>query len=107
AESGVGPGDAVQSAHGDIARRHHEARLSDGCDGFVRRYAVLLKLVGIERDDNGPLVAAERGRRGNSWQGGEQRTHAVEREILHFALRSGSTAEDQLADRDAAGVEAR
>ncbi len=32
-------------------------------------------------------------------------TYAVEREILHFALRSGGTAEDQLADRHAACVE--
>ena len=92
---------------GDIARRHHEARLGDGGDGFVGRDAVLLELVGIERDDDGALVAAERGRRGNAGQSGEQRTHAVEREILHFALGSGGAAEDQLADGDAAGVEAR
>ena len=48
---------------------------------------VLLEFVRIERDDDGPLVAAERRRRGDAGQRREQRPHAVEREILHLALR--------------------
>ena len=64
-------------------------RVADGGDGFVGRDAVWLELVGVERDDDGALVAAEGRRGGNAGQGGEQRTHAVEREILHLALGAG------------------
>ena len=52
-----------------------------------RRDLILPQLVGIERDDDGSLVPAERRRRGNARQRREQRTHAVEREILQLALR--------------------
>ena len=96
-----------ERAGGDVAGGHDEARLGDGGDGFVGRDAVLLELVGIERDDDGALVAAEGRRRGDAGQRGEQRAHAVEREVLHFALGVGGAAEDKLADGDAAGVEAR
>ena len=51
---------------------------------------ILLQLVGIERDDDGPLVSAEGRRRGDAGQSGEEGAHAVEGEILHLALRVGS-----------------
>ena len=105
AERGVGARDAVERSGGDVARWHHEGGTGDGGDGFVGRDAVLQELVGIQGDDDGALVAAERGRRGDSGQGGEEGAHAIEREILHFALRSGGAAEDQLADCHAARVE--
>ena len=66
-----------------------------------------LQLVGIERDDDGALVAAEGRRRGDAGKRGEQRADAVDGEILQFALGASGAAEDQLADGDAAGVEAR
>src|ERR1035441_2824841 len=52
-------------------------------------------------------LSGVRGRRGNTGQGSEQGAHAVEREILHFALGSGGAAENQLADSHAARVETR
>ena len=82
-------------------------RLADGGDRFVRRDLILLQLVGIERDDDGPLVSSERRRRGNARQRRKQRPHAVQREILQFALRVRRAGEDQLADRHAARVETR
>ena len=78
-----------------------------GGDGLFRRDAVLVQLVGIERDHDGALVAAERRRRGNAGQRGEQRPHAVEREILHLAQGAGGAAEHQLPHGDAARIEAR
>ena len=64
-------------------------------------------LSGIERDDDGSLVAAERRRRGDAGQRREQGPHAVEREILQFALRVRGAAENQLTHRHAARIEAR
>ena len=89
-----------------IAGGHHQRGLAHRRDGFFGRDAVLLELVRIERDHDGPLVAAERRRRGNAGQRREQRAHAVEREILQLALRVRGAAEDQLADGHAARVEA-
>jgi hypothetical protein len=57
----------------------------------------IAQLVGIERHDDGALIPAERRRRGNAGQRREQRTHAVEREILQLALRVRGAAEDQQA----------
>ena len=61
---------------------------------------------GFEPDDDGPLVAAEGRRRGDARQRGEQRAHAVERDVLHLAGLRRRAREHQLPDRHAAGVEA-
>ena len=107
AQSGVGPGDALDVAGPHVAGRHHQRGLADGGDGLFGRDPVLPELVGIERDDDGPLVSAERRRRGNAGQRREERAHAVDGEILHLALRAGGAAEDQHADGDASGIETR
>ena len=90
AERGVGSGDAHRFAGPHIARGHHERALLTAAMASSGEMLILLQLVGIERDDDGALVAAERGRRGNAGQRREQRAHAVQREVLHLALSCGS-----------------
>ena len=60
---------------------------ADRGDRLFRGDLILLQLVGIERDDDGPLVSAEGRRRGYAGQGGKQRADAVDGVVLQFALR--------------------
>ena len=83
------------------------AGLADRCDGFFRRDPVLLQFVGIERDDDGALVSTERRRRGNTGQSREQGPHAVDREILHFALRVVVLLKTSWPTATLPGIEAR
>ena len=67
----------------------------------------MLQLGRIEHDHDGALIPSERRRRGNPGQSREQRAHAVDRIILHLALRVRGAAEDQQAHGHAARVEPR
>ena len=108
AQRGVGAGDAHRGSPVHMLPDGITSVASvDRGDRLLRRDPVLLELVGIERDDDGALVAAERRRRGDARQRREQRAHAVQREILHLARAAVGAAEDQLAHGNAAGVETR
>lgn len=106
-EGRVRPRNAVDLSGPHVPGGHHQRRGADRRDGFVRRNAVLPELVRIERDDDRPLVPSKWRWSRNPGQGGKQRTHAVQGKILQLALRARGTAEQQLADGDAAGVKSR
>ena len=107
AEGGVGAGDALDVAGPHVPGGRDHAGAIDGGDGLLGRNAVLTQLVGVEGDHDGALAPAEGRRRGNARQRGEERAHAVEGEVLHFAQRARLAAEDKLSDGHAPGVEAR
>ena len=56
AQGGVGPSDAVDRARPHVSGRHHKRTLTHGGDGFIGRDLVLVQFIGIERNDDGPLV---------------------------------------------------
>src|SRR5260370_11744345 len=103
----IGAHDAVQRAIVEISGRRYD-RASAYCrDCLLRRDAVLLQLVRIERDNDGPLIAAEGWRRRDPWQSRKQWPYLIEGDVLEFALSMCGTGEEEQTNGYAPRIEAR
>lgn len=107
AQGGVGSSDTLNLARPHVSGRHHQSGLADGGDSLFGRDLILAKLVGIEGDDDGALVSAERRRGGYARKGRKERADAIDGVVLQFALGVAGTTKDQFTNGDAAGVKAR
>ena len=92
-------------AEREIAGRGDDVRAGQGGGYFLGRDAGAPEAVGDEVDEDAAGAAAEGRGRGDSGQGGEERTDGVERGVLQLGDGAGLAREDELADRHAAGVE--
>ena len=80
--------------------------VSQGLHHVLGRQIVRLQSLGIDVDDDGVLVAAERRRRRDARQAGEHRPDLEQGLVLDFADALGLAGQHQVADRHAAGIEA-
>src|SRR5204863_5532694 len=75
-----------------------------GRDDFFRREPVRSHLFRIHSDDDAALIASKRRGRGDAGEGGEDRPHAVEGDVLHLARASVGARQHELRHGNAAGV---
>src|SRR5262245_24285161 len=68
AKRGVGSRNAIDFIGAQITRRLNDGSLVHGGDSFFGRDTVLLKLIGIERNDDRPLCSAKWWGRRNAFQ---------------------------------------
>ena len=100
----------IERHHRIIFPNGHVAGRSDGVGGsyrsndFVWRHVIGAQAVRFQIDDDAAGAPAERRRGRNPRQGREQWPDKVQGRILHFAHRARFAGEDQVADRDAAGI---
>jgi hypothetical protein len=107
-DNGVGRDDGILVVQVHVARRADDVAPRERLHDVVGRQAVGLHAVGVDVDRDGARAAAE-GRRGrDAGQRGEGGPDAVERLVLHLIERDVRVVgrEDEIADGDAAGVEA-
>src|SRR5579875_159319 len=102
---GIDNAHSLQAACSHDAAGHNRVALVDRLHDIVNGQMVFIELFGIDRYDNGALVAAERRRRGDAGDGGDHRTDAGVDEVLDLAQISGLAAEDEEAHRHVADVE--
>src|SRR5258705_6012469 len=98
--------DAIERAVIKIPGWAHDRTGAYSRDRLLRRDMVLLQLVGIECDNDCPLIAAKRWGSGDPGQCRKQRPHLIEGEVLKFALGVVGTREEKQANSDASGIEA-
>ena len=77
----------ILAADGHVAGRADEVGRGDGGDDLIRRHVVGAQPVGLQVDDDAAGAAAEGRRRRHARQRGEERAHAVQRQVLHLAHR--------------------
>jgi hypothetical protein len=97
--------DRHHRADADVARGADRIAVGQRRDDLIGRHLIGAEAVGIDADDHGPLVAAERRRGRHPRQTGEHRPDLEQRLVLDLADRLGLAGEDQVADRHATGVE--
>jgi len=105
ADDRVDGDDRIAVADQQIARWADRVALRHGLDDLVRRHAVGLQPLRIDRDHDRAGTAAEGRRGGDARQCGEHRSHPKQRDVLDLRDRSGLAREHEVAHRHAAGVE--
>jgi len=91
----------------DVARRTDDVALSQGGDDFGQGHSLRVEFLGSTFSTIVRLAASKGWRRGHPWQAGEDRARSNSH-ALQLADRPLGVlgCQDQVADRDAAGVEA-
>ena len=104
-DCGVDGDQQVLVAKGEVSGRGDDIRSSESGGDFLGRDAGATKAIRDEVDEDAARAAAEGRRSRDARQGGEERTHGVERGVLQLGNGAGLAREDELTDRHATGVE--
>ena len=103
-ERRVGGSKADQVSRTEVSGRKDDRGPVRGRDDFFRREPVRSHLFRIHSDDDAALIASKRRGRGDAGEGGEDRPHAVEGDVLHLARASVGARQHELRHGNAAGV---
>ena len=89
----------------DVPRRADDVAVGERLGDLIERQVPRAELVGVDADDDGPLVAPERRRRRNARHVREHRPHPHRGDVLDLLDAQLVRVQYQVADRRAAGVE--